>query len=302
MAYFVCLFLFFCPLPASSRLIRNHLKVGMVNLDPFCTQDAQGKERGFLVDLFKELLDRVNHSGTQSVTYETYWVSSENSTNESEIWTAVREDLLNGEADIILAPLADTSGWNGLVQLSQPYMLAPFLPLVVSTSQTRSKKEYESTLDLTRQGKLRPVYVTGSAIDALIQRENRTPGKILREMEKGSLVKVTSYEEAVSRMRTLPEDYVVFGEELRLRHVLAESTNCDLSFDWKSIFGIGAYVLPISLYVKDQALLCSINNNLLAMRQDGTIERLVETWWSAASIGECRVPVRNDIMNALHYY
>jgi hypothetical protein len=114
----------------SSELIKNHLKITLFEIAPFCMKEENGEAQGFLVDLIQDLLNRVNTSGTQTVTYETYWANLENKQNETEIWDKVRQDLLSGEADMALVPLIDTLGWNGVIQQSQPYMLTPFMALV----------------------------------------------------------------------------------------------------------------------------------------------------------------------------
>lgn len=129
MFHLIFALIYFPQFAKASELIENHLQIGLVELEPFCMKDANGSETGFLVDLMYELLDRVNKSGTQTVTYSTYWIELGNETSEIEMWNAVRKELLNGNADVVLVPLADTSGWNGVVQLSQPYLLAPIISL-----------------------------------------------------------------------------------------------------------------------------------------------------------------------------
>lgn len=132
-------------------------------------------------------------------------------------------------------------------------------------------------------GRVKPAYVSGSAAAYHMQRDDRFHVRDLRENlidKKREIEKLSTYDDAIRLISNQSNQYVVFGELLRLENFLlrnCNSTGADL--DWNDILGIAAYTLPISLYVKDRALLSAINKCLLEMRQDRMVQQFRERWW-----------------------
>lgn len=147
-----------------------------------------------------------------------------------------------------------------------------------------------TSLEKLRQGQLKGIVVSGSSIASLIEKDSRTPVKNLRDAlaAQGNHTQVATYANGIAAVRSQPERNVLIGEELRLRQYVLEAKNCDLTFDWEAPVGIGAYTLPISLFVQSQPLISSINTNLLRMRQDGTIARLKAKWWHGPLDAACK--------------
>jgi hypothetical protein len=149
------------------------------------------------------------------------------------------------------------------------------------------------------QGQIGATFVSGSSTHSLFQNDNRTRIRLIEQSilfhSNAAVSEFSNYPDAVNFVKSHPNEFALFGDRLRLQYAMPEG--CELILDRDSVIAIGAYTLPISLYVQSQPLISSINTHLLNMRQDGTIERFKSKWWKRSSETDARCGSHRELAN-----
>lgn len=123
----ILIILVWTPSHSEARLLR----VATLVMEPFYKNTSGGQE-GYLVDLMEDLIERINVGTDEQVQYRFYQPADGKfgTVDEHGRWNGIMGEVINGEADLAVAPLTITKERSQAVYVSHPFMTAMIVPLI----------------------------------------------------------------------------------------------------------------------------------------------------------------------------
>lgn len=215
---------------------------------PMGFKDSSGEIVGFDIDLSKEIGKRMG------VTFEYQTID----------WALKETELKAGNIDVIWNGYTITEERKEKVLFSNPYLDNSQLIIVLNDSPIKSKTDLK--------GKTVAAQQSSSAVDAVMADESNS----IKTFNKGEIVQYPSNNDVFNDLASGRSDAIVVDETLG-RYYMQQNKDIDYRV-LEDNYGKEEYA--IGLRKTDSELKKAIDENLAAIKKDGTYDKIYGKWFA----------------------
>jgi len=244
----------------------------------------EGRQEGFMVDLMEDLMSRASSVGIESTSHQ-FYVSPDKRYGapvENGKWSGIVGEVIEGKADMGVAPLTINKARNAVVYFSHPFMSSVIVPLIKKPEPGTSMtfNDWADLLSKLESGNLTMGYLNNSSTETYF-RLNKMP--VIQSMYNISKAATenplpTTYAEGIQRVRDGNGRYVFYGEHSGLQ-LAVQTAPCDVMINWGGALAERNYGFIFNRTDAGRELMEKFNQLILSAEEDGTILMLIGRWW-----------------------
>jgi len=250
--------------------------VSTMYFEPFVMKgDNNVGFKGLLIDMLSGIADKLNFT----VEYKLATDETFGRVNANGTWSGIIGEIVNGRADIGLAALTMNSMRMRVIKFSIPFMTTGIAAIGKGDVFASIEDDPDKILKLAQQNKVQFGIMEGGATKNFFQQSTNPLYKnIYKEMQKNPEGFVSTYEQALAKVRSYVEKpYAFFGEK-SLFDYYAGKPPCDLKVLTYHSLNVVHYSVAFKVNISNQ-FFDQFNIALADMLSDGTIQTLKRKYY-----------------------
>jgi len=260
------------------------LKVVTIGIEPFSyiRTTTEGKQEGYLVDLMDDLMARAANGTEEPLSYQFYETPDKKfgTQDENGKWIGMVGEVVDGKADMAVAPLTVTKARSAAVYYSHPYMTVVLVPLIKKPAPGDPMPFYNIT-DLRSKlesGDLTMGFQPGGSTESYLRDNKKAVVREIYNITKAGGPLPANYLAGIEKVRSSNGKFVFYGEHTGLQMSVLTG-DCDLMINWFGALGDRHYAFIFQKTEAGRALMEKFNQLIMAAEADGTTFNLVGKWW-----------------------
>lgn len=268
------LFIKFTPNAFSKEIPK--FRVSTIYHEPFVMRgDNNVGFKGLLIDMLSKLSERLNFT----VEYKLATDETFGRVNANGTWSGIIGEVINGKAEIGLAALTMNSMRMRVVKFSIPFMTTGISAIGKGDVFASIEDDPNKILKLAQEGKVQFGIMEGGATKNFFQiTTNPLYQNIYKEMQKNPEGFVSTYEQALSKVRSYVEKPFAFFGEKSLFDYYAGKPPCDLKVLTYHPFNVVHYSVAFPINISNEVF-DGFNIALSDLLSDGSIQTLKRKYY-----------------------
>jgi len=244
-----------------------------------------GGHEGYLADLMDDLTKKSKEHRGEEISYQFYLApdGKYGGLDANGRWDGMIAEVINGQADMAVAPLTVNKAREEAIYFSHPFMSVVIVPLIKKPAPGAHMpfNNFGDFIGKLQSGQHSVGYIAHGSTELFMQNHKMSEVRAMYNISKSATTEspyVESNDAGVTKVRSSGGRFVFFGEHPAFLQQAATQP-CDVTIDWKGTLGVRFYSFVFPKTTPGRELMEKFNKLIVAAQEDGTLAMLEDKWW-----------------------